>query len=543
MKFFMKLLLIVFSTSLTFSQSHEMIPFDWSGQFGYVNLNGTIFWNQDWSAKNLLFDGTWAIYPPMFGPEIEKDFNNNKKDSIDFKKESDISSFFKYDQGDYALDNLSLGIDYITQRRFVSLHGFKRTYSGTYNQYYNGSYQPIHQTYLISYLSSNDIDYSGLTLGHFNTYSGFPDGDTIIGSFDNRITNLNMFWERIFSDFKIKFNIDQFLQRYKVEHSLSYSLSPRFLTRNQFQFEMIYNKGSHSNLAFGVNSNNRNIRIDDYFFKFYWNKNFVKYSSKSISIYADIIPHNNKYYSSYVLEFDKTFANFQLYLNQSSTFNPIHPYYIFNNINAGDLQPFMKKNYRFGKLTWNKKNHQFSADISQVIDDDKFWNTVRISDDKTKNTYSQSNLNYETNIGSNFEIIFNYMMQEKNNIYSGGIGKIMGMKLRSYFNLFEGFLNLNINGEIKHLGDRSNNSFINPIEMVPIENNFENTIISNPVNIINTSIEAKVATFSIRYEWINIAEIILGSLNSDSHNYFAIHPQMPDLGRQMNLSIEWYFQD
>ena len=52
----------------------EIVPFDWGGQFGYVSWDGAIMWNQDWLSNRLLFDGTWAIYPRMYGHEIEAGF-------------------------------------------------------------------------------------------------------------------------------------------------------------------------------------------------------------------------------------------------------------------------------------------------------------------------------------------------------------------------------------------------------------------------------------------------------------------------------------
>ena len=65
---------------LTFLSANniEVVPFDWGGQFGYLNQGGAIFWNSDWRSNNLLFDGTWTVYPRMFGPEIENGFNCNK---------------------------------------------------------------------------------------------------------------------------------------------------------------------------------------------------------------------------------------------------------------------------------------------------------------------------------------------------------------------------------------------------------------------------------------------------------------------------------
>ena len=56
------------------AQPIEIVPFDWGGQFGYVSRGGAIMWNQDWRSNRLLFDGTWAIYPRMYGHEIENGF-------------------------------------------------------------------------------------------------------------------------------------------------------------------------------------------------------------------------------------------------------------------------------------------------------------------------------------------------------------------------------------------------------------------------------------------------------------------------------------
>jgi len=64
-----------------------------------------------------------------------------------------------------------------------------------------------------------------------------------------------------------------------------------------------------------------------------------------------------------------------------------------------------------------------------------------------------------------------------------------------------------------------------------------------PINILNASIKSQVSKFVIAYEWYNISELILGSFGSEENNYFLIHPDMPNLGRQVNLSITWMFQD
>ena len=64
-----------------------------------------------------------------------------------------------------------------------------------------------------------------------------------------------------------------------------------------------------------------------------------------------------------------------------------------------------------------------------------------------------------------------------------------------------------------------------------------------PVDVINAKISAHVSTFTISYEWFNLNEIVLASMSSDKNNFFKIHPFLPSLGRQVNLSIDWRFQD
>ena len=91
----MRMFLSTLFISLLFSKSTEVLPFDWGGQFGYINNGGTILWNTDWHSNRLLFDGTWAIYPRMFGPEIEKGFNSEQSSIFDT---TGIKSNFKYDQ-------------------------------------------------------------------------------------------------------------------------------------------------------------------------------------------------------------------------------------------------------------------------------------------------------------------------------------------------------------------------------------------------------------------------------------------------------------
>jgi hypothetical protein len=85
---------------------------------------------------------------------------------------------------------------------------------------------------------------------------------------------------------------------------------------------------------------------------------------------------------------------------------------------------------------------------------------------------------------------------------------------------------------------RLNNSIIHPIEMVPMTIYTDDKL--DDISLINGTITAYVSSFTIKYEWLNITEMILAYIGSDEDK---IHPEMPLLGRQSNLSVEWDFLD
>ena len=196
-------------------------------------------------------------FPPLYGLKIEEGFqnvsNDNSLDSLD------VVSNIEYQQGDYGLDKFSIQIDYIEKNRSLELFGFKRSYLGNVNQYYLNTQQPQQQSYALSLKSFDNGVNTGLTVGHFNTLSGFPDSETI-GLFDNRITSLNYFWKNTWI-FIYCFEMDQFLQRYKAIHHLSFYNNPRFLNRSLYKAELT-SSINQMPILLGISINDRATILD-----------------------------------------------------------------------------------------------------------------------------------------------------------------------------------------------------------------------------------------------------------------------------------------
>ena len=549
---------IVFLASIGFSKVFDYSHFDWGGQFGYLNYKGKIFWNQDWRSEKLLFDGTWAMYPKLFGKQIEDGFTTSQSELTYNKIPSSPKSYFIYEQGDYNLDKFSCGLEFRTEKRLIKLNGFKRTFSGNVGQYYNKTYQPNQQSYLASYESFDDYEHSGVYIGHFNTFSGLTllDQEGII---DNKITSSNLFWEKQYNNFTIKYNMDNFLQRYNAKHPLTTFPGPRFLTRTQHQSDISYSLNENYYFSFGLTLNGRNIRGENYDLNIDWKSLYLSFNSKFISIKSKIIAENKNNYYGHELKIQRELGLFTFNLNHLSKYFPIHPYYIIGNLIGPSYSMMKNEKSNNMELYFEGKVNTFSIILSHMEDDKNFWRATSLYPNIEEEFGSHNQefqyyflrINSQLRISSDFKLYLSFIQQNPDNIYSGNISKQGSFTLEKNISFFEKFLDMKIIGELKILSINNYDYYsnIDLIEMVPVYNyGMDSTYhrLDNEFDefaLVNTNIEASVSSFKIIYEWNNLNQIIASMFGYTSYNNISVHHQIPSLGSHMSLTIEWYFQD
>ena len=552
----MNYLFVVFLISISFSQTFNYFPFDWGGQFGYLNNKGKIFWNQDWRSNKLLFDGTWAIYPRMFGNKIEDGFTFVQPEPHNNNLKTLPESYFLYKQGDYNLDKFLFGLEYGNENRLIMLNGFKRTFSGNVGQYYNNTYQPNQQSYLASYESVNNDEYTAITIGHFNTFTGLMLLDQK-GIIDNKITTSNLIWEKKYNNLTMKFNMDNFLQRYDAKHPVSLFEGPRYMTRAQFQSKFSYNLNDHYHFSFGLGSNKRNIQTNSKDLIVDWNNLYLSFNSKLIRLKSEIITGDKKYYYSYKFIMQRELGPFNLNMNQSLEYHPIHPYYILGNVMNSSYRMLKNNKNNNLELYFIGKSNLFSLILSHMTDDKNFWKAVSVypyrneqadGSQNQKYQYYFLKINCQIKILNDIKLYLSYIQQDPNNIFSGNRRKEGNFRLEKNISLFKNFLDMKLNGMLKVVshGYRDFESNIDLIEMVPVYNNNMNSPFYQHIDnyaIFNTNIEASVSSFKISYEWKNLNHIIASALGYKGYNNILVHYQIPYLGSNMSLAIEWNFQD
>ena len=493
-------------------------------------------WNQDWQSGRLLFDGTWSVYPKMYGNEIEEGFVSQSADTSNFDS-SLVKSYFKYDQGDYSLDRFSLGTNYTGNGRQIHFHAFKRSFYGAYGQYNNQSNQPIQQSYLGSYESQKGKEHAGISVGHFNTYSGIADS-TARGLIDNRITAINTFWNQSFGQINSKVNFDQFMQRYVASHTLSSYTGVRYLTRSRIIGELYWK----DNITIGAEKNMRSTRMDTLIIAD-WNRLYIKDQLSLFDIELGVTSLNDHRKPDYNIGMNYQLKSFLINVGIEQLVKPIHPYYLFQNYSENIDLISVTSNYHAG-IDWDGELSNASIIFSHLTDNNDYWDIV-IPDSgnyfEKKAEHGQLNLNYQTSMIPFIDLEINYGTRNTGNIYGGGIGSFLNYNIKSRLSLFDGFMLVDLKLGVDRYFNRLNNSIIDPIEMVPMTIYTDEKL--DDISLINGTITAYVSTFTIKYEWLNIREMILASIGSDEDNYFDVHPEMPHLGRETHLSVEWDFLD
>ena len=526
---------LVFSFyNVVFTSSIQYVPFDLGYQFGFLNQNGRIMWGEDWESNNLFFDGSWAIFPPMYGEKIEEGFQNDSNNEISLDS-SEVVSNVEYQQGDYGLDKFSIEIDYIEKNRTLELFGFKRSYVGNFNQYYSNTPQPQQQSYALSLKSFNTDLNTGLTVGHFNTLSGFPDLEQN-GLFDNRITSLNYFWKKFLGSFSFELSMDQFLQRYKSIHNLSFYKNSRFLNRSIYKAELT-SSINQIPILLGFSKNDRATILDSTLHT-KWVNIYSNLKWRNLNLSTSVIKDEHQFLYDYSLIFKKNYKLLNITLSNTACSVPIHPYYL-HNTEFSNKTNFYKKYFNQGSFVWYGLNNTMSIVLS-VINDKQKLETESLS---MQNKYSNINFTYTRKINPGLDASIYYNVMDTKNYYSGGNGNEIGLKFQSDFLLFNNFMDIEIDSEIKYFFNRVNYSMINPIEMVPMIINENDHGPLLPIYLVNSALRAKVSTVIFEFRWTNLSEIILSSMQSDKDNFFSFHPSMPDMGRQIDFSINWKFQD
>ena len=536
----MSIILFLMALSLLPAKDAELIGYDWSGHFGYVNCQGSLMWNRDWYSGPYFFDGTWANNPGLMGSEIKDGFLHGHEDTVHYDS-SVVASYFDYIQGDYLQDEFSTAVDYSSNGRHIRLHGFKRSFAGKYNQYTppNTLPQPIHQTYTIQYQSKKELEKIDAAVGHFNTYSGLP--DTVDKAlYNSRITSSNVSWEKQKGALSARIDANHFLQRLKSDYSYTDSLDGfeesfkkvRYLTRSKYSGELQWQKGERLNLFSRMELHSRSVRLDtmrnERWQQWLLGAEYGNFHASGGLVFAE---EENKLLWDFSFHLERNNYTVRSFYEQIPA--PTHPFFK----NPGILTSTSLAS-AFGKIKTGR------WDISVWANRTGYVSNHGAGAMGVAYPENETNLSLGTELDirlvRSIGLILGYVHQDGKSLISDGVKQRLKITGKGNFRLFEGVMNLKTNVEVHGWLNRQPAGFLLPVEAVPVS--FEYNSLKD-LWFVKATVTAVVSSFTLSYTWHNLSEIILNASGSDRGNTLDMHPLMPEMGRQASMTISWHFLD
>ena len=523
-------IIIVFLISNLFSQNVENVFYDFSRHQGHTLKRGDLLWNEDWSSNGIFFDGTFSNFSSMYGPQIETNLFKSSSDSLELDSIL-TKSYFDYVQGDYFLDNLDLGINYIRMNRKIDLHAFKRRYAGLYNQYNNNSglINPIQYTYIAKYYYKGVNDQILVSLGNFNSDFGLFDS-TNISFLDSRITSSNVKYNFSYDSLNIKINYHNFFQRLDSFHSSSLNNGVVYLTRARFSSSISIIKSKIFSYGVLINLNKRSLDIDKT--KTYgWNSFNVFLKNKNSKFHIGVNSHEDG--QNFIASGESNFKHksFNSKLNFGRTLKPAH-------ISFTDTIRFEQKDH-----FWVENN--LILNRSKVGIDFAFykvnWNSIYMG--LPKNGFNGwISFDFNHSFSNDLFIHIRYSLIENSDYVVDGVRDRLKIKVGNDFRLFSNAMSVHYSFSLDGYLNRENEYSLSPVEKFPFKEDKISEL--EDIWIPYFNLKCVVKNVEINYKMNNVLNIIYDSLGKTYKGDQIIFNQFyPNASRLASLSIKWSFLD
>ena len=540
-------ILIIFFSGLI-SQEYKNYPFDWSDHFGVITQNGSVIWNEDWMSGILFFDGTFTHYPKRFGSVISHDIVTarpgyffNAENTLD---SSYVDSRIKYTQGDYFLDMLALTANFSDGMRLVTWNGFKKTYGGPYGQYILDTVKPIQQAYCLKYQTGQ----INVAIGHFNTSSGIPDTSTN-GSMNDRILNVSIQVHGSAGNWNWQLHGSQFNQKYKIQHSSWVVPRSDYLTRTRIQGKLIRNISEDTRINTGFEGNIQGLSNSSIFRSRDWGIVFGGIAWQDFTMEGGAVAISNGRAPYYQAKYQKKDIQGGMVFEVNNKPRPVHMLF------------WSAKEDSLAFENWQSLSFNTWKSIFQLTFHGKIFLTrvQEINQYQINSELDRSISKAEPNIrGGEIGImwsgfrgwVFSGSCRHliRPSIITDGIGDWLEFRISGKEKIFKRNMNVSFTVGLTGWLNRAPAINFDPFVGIPLKVN-DSSYVPGDRWILQAEVAAKVTSLTVTWRMNNvfralqpILDIVSEEESWISTNYL-LHDKQRQMGRLMEIVIDWYFQD
>ena len=311
--------------------------------------------------------------------------------------------------------------------------------------------------------------------------------------------------------------------------------SNQYLNRSILQANIINQIKESIIIGFGLSYNFRGLSNIDSFTSNKWGSIYSNISLKHFIIRGGLSSINNKYNPFFNLLFHLGNKNKGLSIKINKEIKPINELIKINDLNSESETTnsiVMNAWYSFSNLTI--KSNLYSQNVFQ--------------NDNNKIKIQGFDLNLIINIFDNWILSGNMRHLSNPNNFTDGVGNILEFKLLANENLFKNnmaiLFDLGLTGWI----NRKSNISFNPYYCRPILVNDSNFILNDQWSL-NSTISIQVSSLKVSWKLNNVLSVLQSSIDSINDeqtmiiNNYLLHQNNRNMGRLMQIHIDWYFLD
>lgn len=519
------------------------IPYDWSGQFGIRSDDGEIFWNRDWTAGPLFFDGSFNHYPRRFGAYINDQFRaydlaNIPNPAKSYADSAQTQTKLDYGRGDYNEDQLGIDLDTYTPSRKNSgrhsgIHLFKRSYAGREGQFFHprGSAAPLQQSYVLDYHTQQNDHRTAFAAGRFVTASGLPDSGLTNGLLEDEILTAGLITSAPVNTWRWTSQIAVFQQQRQSTATWIANQNRRHLNRSVIRQHISGFSWGDISPEFGLEWNAQSYSKDDSsYFKRTWMTAHGSAWLWGVQTQVGVTNLADKIYPVYALNYKHDFGNFTV---QGAVDHHTAPAHMSLQSTGHEVMEYDHVYFQAG-LHIKKLDIYLKSGRSELQWFDNPYPLYFIG------------FNYHGQLSRSLGLNGHAFWREGSAYLFDGLGTTLLVNA-DYVRPFDRFA-LRLNFSVQGLLDRKGELQFNALESYPTENFlFSNG--SENIWLLNASAAVTISSMTITWSVNNILQAVeplaLQLFPDKTAGDFLIqfNDRFPPMGRLISLGILWTFND
>jgi len=542
------LFLLIIILSVLKSQGYKNYPFDWSNHFGLITQNGSVMWNEDWTSGILFFDGTFTHYPKRFGSIISYDFAIVQPGHFFIAENTSDSSYvdsrIKYTQGDYFLDMLTVKANFSDGMRLITWNGFKKTYGGPYGQYILNTIKPIQQGYLLKY----QTDRINLAIGHFITSSGIPDTSTN-GSMSDRILNASIQVHGSVGNWNWQLHGSQYNQKYNIQHSSWSMPESNYLTRTRIQGKLIRKISGDKGIYAGFEGNIQGLSNSARFRSRDWGIVFTGLAWQNFTLAGGAVAISNEITPYFQTKYQNQKAQGGIVIEMNIKPKPAHILFWSAVEDSLAFENWQSLSFKTWKSIFQLTFHgQIFFTSAQEINQCQIDSGLDRSINKAEPNIRGGEIGIRWSGFRNWVFSGSFRHVIEPSIITDGIGDWLDFRIVGKEKIFK--RNMNVSFTIGLTGWLNRDAAISfdPFVGIPLK------VIDSAYSlgdrwILQAELAAKVASLTVTWRMNNVfrsLQPILGIVPEEESwvtTNYMMHNEQRQLGRLMEIVIDWYFLD